>query len=376
MEEKKRLLCIVGGMNVGGAETFLMKIYRALDKSYYQMDFAVAVQNGYYDNEILSMGGRIFHITPKSKGIIKNLNDIRKLVKKEHYRYVLRVSQHSLSALELFAAMQGGAKVRVFRSSNSNTTTASKMDLLLHKLCGFMPKIFANVRLAPSTEAARFMFGKRCIEKGKAHILHNGIDLEKYTYTPSYRENIRKEFLIKDNFVVGHIGRFNHQKNHSFLIDIFLEIKKKNKNAILVLVGQGELEAEIRQKIQNLNLSDSVIFTGIRSDIPQLLSAMDVFVFPSFYEGMPNTVIEAQATGLPCLISDTITKEADITGLVKYMSLSSSPSQWAEAAVNMVADTRKNTYNDFIENHYTINTVAQDFVNLIFNQQSLRREKK
>ena len=166
---EKRLLCIVGSMNVGGAETFLMKIYRVLDKTRFQMDFAVATNTeGVYDKEIVSLGGRIYHITPKSSGIIKNYNSIKHIVKEKKYKYVLRTSQHSLSALELLAAKSGGAKIRVFRSSNSNTTTGSNKQLILHNICKFMPMLFANIRIAPSTKAAEFMFGKDCIKKGNA----------------------------------------------------------------------------------------------------------------------------------------------------------------------------------------------------------------
>ena len=134
-----------------------------------------------------------------------------------------------------------------------------------------------------------------------------------------------------------------------------------------MLVGKGELEDKIKEKIKALNLEDSVIFTGVRSDIPALLSAMDVFVFPSFYEGMPNTVIEAQATGLPCLIADTITKEANVTGLVRYMPLKG-PEEWAKEALNMISDTRMQTKKIMIENGYDIESVSKDFVRLVFGE--------
>lgn len=368
----KRLLCIVGSMNAGGAETFLMKLYRQLDKRKYQMDFAVAVsERGYYDEEILSLGGKIHHITPKSSGLLKNFSSIVNLVRREQYRYVLRVSQHSLSALELLAAKIGGAKVRAFRSSNSNTTTGTRKDLMIHKLFSIFPRCFANVKLAPSTEAASFMFGKNCIKEEKVSLLHNAIDLDNYTYCNNARLKIREELHISDQIVVGHIGRFNQQKNHSFLIDIFLKLHRKNKNSVLLLVGVGELEGIIKKKIDELGLNNSVIFTGLRSDIPDLLSAMDVFVFPSFYEGMPNTVIEAQATGLPCVISDTITREADITGLVKYMSLESSGEEWADAAIRQMQIGRQDTRQAFVDAGYDIHDVVNQFVSLVFQEKGM-----
>lgn len=363
----KRLLCIVGSMDAGGAETFLMKMYRQLDKKKYQMDFAVAVETeGFYDQEILSMGGRIFRITPKSKGVFKNFNAIRMLVKEERYQYVLRTSQHSLSALELLAARFGGAKTRVFRSSNSDTTSGSKKQMLLHKLCMFMPECFANVRIAPSTEAAEFMFGKDCIKRGTASLLRNAIDTNVYRFDSQGREQIRAEFRLEDKFVVGHVGRFNQQKNHAFLIDVFQELHHLNPRARLVLVGKGELEEAVRQKVCALGLEEYVIFTGVRQDIPQLLSAFDVFLFPSLYEGMPNTVIEAQATGLPCVISDSITREADITDLVHFCPLDSHISIWVDACAKAGGNNRQWYHDALIEAGYDIRDVGPQFVKWIF----------
>lgn len=367
----KRLLCIVGSMNAGGAETFLMKMYRALDKQKYQMDFAVAeLEKGFYDDEIVSMGGKIHHIIPKSKGILKNFNDIRRLVRDNNYNYVMRISQHSLSGLELLAAELGGAKVRIFRSSNSNTTSNSKLNQILHKLCMFMPNTFSTVRIAPSTEAANFMFGEDCIKQGRAELLPNAIDTNTFKYNETLRKQIRNEFNINENeLVVGHIGRFNQQKNHKFLIEVFAEVLKQKPNALLMLVGDGEKKREIKEQIKALGIEKSVIFTGIRSDVPALLSAMDMFVFPSFYEGMPNTVIEAQATGLPCVIADTITEEAGVTDCVHFMSLSDSAKVWADKVLSLLDKDKvdRSFYSDKMKNAgYDIGSCVKQFVKLTF----------
>ena len=355
-------------MNVGGAETFLMKVFRRLDKTKYSMDFAVAEENeGAYDAEIIKLGGKIHKITPKSKSLIKNFKEVKKLVKNEGYEYVFRTSQRSLSALELLAAKMGGAKVRVYRSSNSSNGAIGKKGAILHKLCSFMPNRYANVRIAPSTEAAEFVFGKNCIKSGKAHLLNNGIDTNVYNYNAEKVTEIRKEFGISDKLVIVHVGRFEDQKNHKFLIDIFSEIAKLRDDAVLLLVGKGELENAIRQQIATLGLADKVIFTGVRSDVPAIFSASDLFIMPSFFEGMPNTVIEAQATGLPCVISDTITREANITGLVNYLPLTDSAEKWAEKALTFVSSERKDTLQDFIDNKYTIDEVTNEFIRLIFS---------
>lgn len=367
----KRLLCIVGSMNAGGAETFLMKMYRALDREKYQMDFAVAeLGKGFYDDEIISMGGNIYHIMPKSKGVLKNFNDIRRLIKDNNYNYVMRISQHSLSGLELLAAKLGGAKVRIFRSSNSNTTSNSKLNQILHKLCMFMPNIFSTVRIAPSTEAAEFMFGDGCIEQGKAELLPNAIDTNTFKYNEMLRKHIRNEFNIDTNkLVVGHIGRFNQQKNHKFLVEVFAEVLNKKPNALLMLVGDGEKKSDIKEQIKKLGIEESVIFTGVRSDVPALLSAMDVFVFPSFYEGMPNTVIEAQATGLPCVIADTITKEVKITDLVIFLSLKYETAKWANVINDYNKKADRINYNRKLDHsEYNITNAVEKFTKVVFGE--------
>ena len=357
----KRMLCIVGGMNAGGAETFLMKVYRALDKSQYQMDFAVAIkEKGFYDEEILSMGGKIFHITPKTEGGVKNFFDIRKIVKENSYKNVLRTSQHSLSALELLAARLGGAKKLIYRSSNSNVTTGT----FLHKLCMFMPRLFANVRIAPSNEAAEFMFGKNAVKRNIAKIIPNGINYDYYKYDENARQRIREEFGIKNDFVIGHVGRFSKQKNHEFLIKVFFELLKKRNDVILMLVGIGELELKIKHICNSFGINDKVVFTGVRNDIPSLMSAMDIFVFPSLYEGMPNTVIEAQACGLKCVISDRITREANLTNSVSYLPIKENDAEiWADEILKSMNTPIKTCC---LPSEYNINNVVLKFQELVF----------
>ena len=185
------------------------------------------------------------------------------------------------------------------------------------------------------------------------------------------REKIRKEFCLKDNFIVGHIGRFSKQKNHFFLIDVFREIEHREKTAILFLVGEGELEEQVKKYIDKYHLQKKVVFAGVRSDIPSILSAMDVFVFPSFYEGMPNTVIEAQTAGLPCVISDTITDEVKITNLVKMVSIKERPEKWADLIMSSRTKTRQDVSLEILKAGYDINDVAGDFIDKIFSRGKL-----
>lgn len=352
---------------LGGAETFLMKIYRNIDREKYQMDFIVSIkEEGFYDKEIKKLGGNIFYVPPKSEAFIKSFFSIKRIVKEQKYKYVIRVNEHSLSTLDLIAAKLGGAKVLVMRSSNAGTD-GGKINKILHKTFKFLPKIVPNVKLAPSSEAAIYTFGRKQLKQGKVKILNNAIPYQKFIFDNEIRNKMRKDLNIENKLVIGHIGRFNEQKNHKFLIKIFKEIKKENENAMLLLVGKGNLEDEIRRQVEQLKLNDSVMFLGVRKDIPELLMTMDMFVFPSLYEGMPNTVIEAQATGLRCIVSDTITKEANITGLVTYVSLTNDLNIWKNNILKNYTYKREDTSKILKQKGYDIKDVSDKFINIIFN---------
>lgn len=359
----KRILCILSSLNAGGAETFLMKVSRTLSKSEYQIDFIVSANDGCYTQEVLERGGRIHEIPLRSKDPLGALCGIRKVVKENNYDVVLKLGDTSVSVLDLIAARLGGAKCLAMRSCNALTGCSAKQHCI-HTVLRPVLNSVANVKIAPSMLAAEYTFGKKIAQKN-VHLLHNGVDLNVFRYDPEGRCRIREEFALSDKLVVGHVGRFHKQKNHHYLIEIFASIKAIRNDAVLLLVGTGELERVIRKRIQELDIDDAVIFAGQRFDIPQLLSAMDVFVFPSFHEGMPNTVIEAQATGLPCVIADTITKEANITGLVQYLSLEQSLEQWTHAVLSSLTNERKNTASDFLKHGYDIEGVAQELLQLL-----------
>ena len=356
----KRILCILSSLDAGGAETFLMKVYRALPADAYQIDFIVSVSGGSYTKEVLQRGGRIYEIPQRTKDFIGAFRGILSVVKENHYDTVLKLGENALSVTDLIAAKLGGARVLALRACNAPTGLSLK-SRLVHRLFRPLLNCIATVKLAPSDLAAAFMFGK----KQQVNLLHNGVDLRQYHYEEADRQRIRDEFALGEKLVVGHVGRFQEQKNHRFLIDIFAGIRALRPDAVLVLVGTGDLEPMLREKIRERGLEDAVIFTGLRFDVPQLLSAMDVFVFPSFFEGMPNTVIEAQASGLPCVIADTITKEADITGLVTYLSLEQTAGHWAQTALCVAAQERADPTAAFLAQGYDMEHVAQEFLRLL-----------
>ena len=317
-----RILCLVSAMNAGGAETFLMKIYRNLDKNLYQMDFCVNVnEEGLYDAEIKQMGGKIYHIPSKSENRKEFAKQLYNIVKDNEYKNVMRITSNAMGFYDLHIAKKAGAINCIARSSNSSDGGSLKSKIA-HVLGKTLFKKAVDIKIAPSNLAAIHTFGKKDYNDGKVKILHNGIDFEEYKFSEIARKKIRVELgLNDDQVVVGHIGRFMTQKNHKFLLDVFKEIHKQHNNTVLMLVGDGELKTDIENKAKEYGLIDSVIFTGVRKDVPALLSAIDIFLFPSLYEGMPNTVIEAQASGLKCLISDTITSQVVLTPQITQLPL-------------------------------------------------------
>lgn len=363
---KQVLVVFSNAVNRGGAETFIMKMYRELDKSKYKIDFCVSdKKKGFYDDEIKSYGGEIYYIVGKTQNPFKHCIDFFKLVKRNNYAAVCNIASNSATTIDLLIARAAGTKKLVMRATNSDIT--EKKVKTVHNALKFLNVVVPTVKFAPSTEAAVFTFGKRAVKNKNFKLLHNAVDLDIYKYDEDARTQVRRELNLENKNVVGHVGRFSTQKNHSFLIEVFNEIAKKDANAHLVLVGIGELMDEIREKVKNYNLSEKVIFLGSRSDVPRLLNAFDVLLFPSFYEGMPNVVIESQATGLPCIVSDTITKEADITGLVTYLPLSAGAEKWCDTVLEKGGTERKNQKEAFVKNGYDIQSAADGFVKAVFD---------
>lgn len=363
----QRLLCLVSVMDAGGAETFLMKVYRELDRTKYQMDFCVnKFGKGFYDDEIHSLGGQIFHIPSKSTNIKEFKKQLTEIVKVNKYTHVLRITSNAMGFMDLKIAKKAGAKVAIARSSNSGDAEGIVASIS-HIVGRILFNRYIDVKVAPSDLAAKYTFGGKAYANGDVEILRNGLDLNIYRYNEADRNRIREELKIQSKFVIGHVGRFSEQKNHKFLIDLFFQYQKINEDSVLLLVGDGPLKGSIKKYVCDKGLSQSVLFTGIRKDIPQLLSAMDIFLLPSLYEGMPNTVIEAQATGLPCLISNTITREADITGLVQFYPIDpDSYELWLSAISNKQTEERDKYTFDMKNSGYSIDDVVKSFVDLCY----------
>lgn len=329
MEEPIRVAQIIGKWLGGGVEAVVMNYYRNIDKSKIQFDFICDSDstNIPYE-EIENLGGRVFLIPPYQHPI-KYHKELKKLLIKNKYR-IVHSHINTLSVFSLYAAKKTGIPIRIAHSHSTTNKKEWKKNLMKQILKPFS-KVFSTDYFCCSELSGRWLFGNRTYDEGKVYLLNNAIDLEKFTFNNKIREKKREALNLKDNaLVIGHIGRFVGQKNHDFLVDIFHEIRKRNKEAILILVGQGPLTEQIKAKVDKLQLTKYVKFLGQRNDANELYQAFDVFLLPSLYEGLPVVGIEAQATGLLCIFSDAMTKETKVLDTTTFVSLNQSPEKWSE----------------------------------------------
>ncbi len=361
MKRPIRVAHIIGKWVGGGVESVVMNYYRHIDRTKIQFDFICDNDstNIPYD-EIKSLGGKVILIPPYQK-VIRYHKELKKILKEGNYQ-IVHSHINTLSVFSLCAAKSAGVPIRIAHSHSTTNKKEWKKNILKQALRPFS-KLFATDYMCCSELAGRWLFGNKAFNKGEVYILNNAIDLDKFAYNASKRKTKRKEFGIKDDtLVIGHIGRFVEQKNHRFLIDIFNEIHKKNKNSILLLVGQGPLEAEMKEKVKTLGLTDSVIFAGQRKDANELYQAMDAFVLPSLYEGLPVVGVEAQAAGLLCLLSNDMTKETKILKKTKIISLNEPPSTWAKIVMNSNYE-RHNVEKEFSKFGFNIHNEASKLEN-------------
>ena len=329
MLEKIVVAQIMGKWNGGGVEAVVMNYYRHIDRTQIQFDFLCDNDstNIPYE-EIESLGGKVILIPPYQK-LHEYNKELYKVFKENNYK-IVHSHINTLSVFPLRMAKKTRVPVRIAHSHSTTNKKEWKKNLLKNILRPFS-KVYATNYMCCSELAGRWLFGDKTYDEGKVYLLNNAIDVDKFKYDENIRKQKRKELGINDDtFVIGHIGRFVEQKNHRFLIDIFNEVHKERSNSLLLLIGQGPLMEEIREKVHSLNLNDSVIFLGQRNDTNELYQAMDVFVLPSLYEGLPVVGVEAQAAGLQCYFSDNMTVETKVLNSTVFISSKASCFDWKD----------------------------------------------
>lgn len=370
---KVKVLDILGEPIVnGGQETFILNMYNNMDIDKIEIDVLTpfSCENENFKKNIEKNGGKVF---AGNNDFYKNRKQsfrkyVNEFLKNNHYDTV------HIQSGSIYAIMMGSKIANKYGIKN----------IIVHSHCGGFPNLkykiikwiskfymmkYPTEFWACSKLAAEWKFPKKIIKEGKYKILKNAIDTSKLYFSEEVRNESRKKLDIKENnFVVGHIGRFSIQKNHEFLIDIFKQIYNKNNNAILLLIGTGELEERIKNKVKELGLNNCVRFLGIRNDINELLNAMDVFLLPSFFEGLPVVGVEAQATGLQVITSDKVTKELPIEELVEYYPLEMNAEKWADKVLEKYnVNTRRNRKDDIIKAGYDVKNAALLMQNYYIN---------
>lgn len=356
-----RVLHSVCYMNRGGIETNLMNYYRNIDRTKVQFDFLCnAPYEGAYDEEIRSLGGRIFH-TP-------GFSPFKRLAYKrymsqlfaEHPEYkIVEAHQDGVGAFALEAAKKANVPVRIYHAHSTGFPLDVKLPIKFY--CKQMISKWSTHYFSCGHKAAEYFFTNDIVKKNDFTILHNAIDINQFVYKSNIQEKFRNFYNIGERFVIGHVGRFAKVKNHNRIIDIFAEVKKINPNVVLMLVGQGELFKIIQKKVNTLELSNDVIFAGEVSNPHELYQVFDLFLMPSLYEGLPVVGVEAQAAGLPCVFSSSITPEIKLSSNCHFIDLKKSNIEWAHSIMGICLQNkdRSDNYQTLTQQGYNIRIEAE-----------------
>lgn len=343
MEKPIRVLQVVTIMNLGGIENFLMSVYRNIDRSKVQFDFLIhRKEKGTFDEEIQSLGGNIYQIDALQPLKYFEYKSKLKSFFKEHPEFrIVHSHLNANSSIVLSIAKSSEIPVRI---AHAHIDTAGGRNKYLKILLKKILTRYSTKNFACAKTAGEWLYGKHPFE-----VFFNSIDPKKFEFSKDYRSSIRKSLGIQDDdFVIGNIARFNHQKNHKFILEVFLNYLEINSKSKLLLIGDGELKSEIENKIREYGIAEKVILTGAIKNANEYLNAMDLFLFPSLFEGLPVTLVEAQCNGLPVLMSDSITNEIILTDLIHSKSLSKNSILWAQEIQKLEENSKENNRSKYL----------------------------
>lgn len=323
-----KVLHLFTTLDGGGVESFLYNYYSHMDNNKIVFDAVVpGMETGYLEQYFTERGSKVYHIKRFRENPFKYWFSIAGIVKNGHYD-IIHCHGYK-SAIGIFFGKIYGCNNRIIHSHMAHVRE-TKIQKINRKFLGFVAKKLSTDWFACGIDAAKWFFGEKAYDKGQVSIIDNAIDLSKYKFDINSREKIRKELGVENDFVVGNIGRLTYQKNQIFLIDVMKELLEENPNSKLVLIGDGEDREKLTKYSKTLNISKQVIFLGMRKDIPELLCALDFFVLPSYYEGLPVVLAEVQASGLKGCVSDTVTQEVNVTSNLHYLSFKDPTFYWAK----------------------------------------------
>lgn len=362
-----RVLHVLGGLNLGGAETMVMNLYRAVDRTRIQFDFIIHLPDKQdYEDEIFALGGIIYRFPAfNGKNFLSQMKLWDSFFESHPEYYILHSHIRSYASLYIPIAKKHNVTTIIHSHSTSNGYGVSS---IIKTIMQYPLRYQADYFFGCSKEAGEWLFGKKIVNGSRYYMINNAIDLQKYAPDESIRLLYRNKLNVNRNTnVFMHVGRFHESKNHMFLLDIFSEYLKSNSNSVLVLIGDGELRSELVKRILELQIENNVKMIGAQKDVPNWLKAADCFLFPSKWEGLPVTVIEAQAAGLPCLISDTITKDVNVSMLVKNIPIDRGVTPWVTEMASIKKekiDVRDDIIKAGFDIHYTANWITDFYLRL------------
>lgn len=353
---------------MAGTETFMLNVVRTSDKKRFHYDFLVFRPTiNQYRDEAERLGCIFYSLPPRYKSPVNYIKGLDYFFKTHAKEY--NVIHWCGGVVSSIAPLWFAHKYKIMNiivHSHSSSCSSFHSRLCHHLFRHLLPVCCTNF-FACSTQASKFFFGSK-----NAVIIKNGIDLKKYEFNEDIRNLYRKELgIAAGTFVLGHVGRFEKVKNHSFLIEIFNEVLKKKENSALILIGKGPLEASIKEEVKKIGIESKVMFIGERNDVDRCMQAMDFFVMPSLYEGLPFVLVEAQAASLPCAISDTINNDAVICPSTRRITLRQNAAEWAEEILKVSEITvRKNTNDYLIENGFSIIDTVE-YLECVYSQKNV-----
>lgn len=361
-----RVLHVLFTLDVGdGSANVIMNLYRHINRNLIQFDFLYFKESPTsFISEIHNLGGRALYIPIRlSFGILFLKRKVSSCIN-EYGPYKALHLNFPLFGYWIFrAAKENGIKYLISHSHSSSYGTKT-LSIIRNKILFYYTRKLSNVHFACSAIAGNFLFGTERNVKPSIIIIHNSIDCVKYEFNGAIRELVRNLLNIQDKFVIAHIGRFSKEKNQSFLIDVFNCLKERKKDSVLLLIGNGPLFRSIQNKVERLNLGESVRFLGVRNDINELLQAVDVFVLPSIFEGLPVSLVEAQAAGIPCVVSETVSNESCLVPtLYETASLEMKISQWADIILKFAGHTKQSTFQEMKVKGFDIKETSLELQN-------------
>ena len=352
--------------NPGGIESVIMNYYRHFDKKSISLDFLCNTEIVAYEEEIKSLGGNIYKICARSKNYRQYKKNMIDFYKKNANKYdSIWVNVCSLANIDyLKYAKKYGIKKRIIHCHNSQNMDSFARGIL-HRINRIMIKKYATDFWSCSTEASQWFYNQKIINSKKYLLVNNAIDIKKFEYNPRIRDMIRKKLKVEDKVVFGNVGRLHFQKNQEFALQIFAKYTKNNPNSVFLLIGEGEDKDKLKELVKELKIRDKVKFLGIRKDINKLLQGMDVFLFPSKFEGLSLSLIEAQASGLLIFTSNTVSKESKMSNYIYFLDLNANIDTWVNKITKKIDNEKRKNRKHNISSSFDINVESKKIQDLL-----------